>query len=110
MRRWDEVIDLLSPEFATERNKEAGLLLVDAWLGSKKPELALEIIQTLDIDPEMMTDKIKDAMYRTAEGLELAKKYKDALHMYDTICNADINYKDAFDRSDRLYSKIKNLG
>ena len=110
MRRWDEVIDLLSPEFATERNREAGLLLVDAWLGSKKPELALEIIQTLDIDPEMMTDKIKDAMYRTAEGLELAKKYKDALHMYDTICNADINYKDAFDRSDRLYSKIKNLG
>ncbi len=109
-RRWDEVIDLLSPEFATERNLEAGLILVDAWLGNKKPDMALEIIQTLDIDPEMMNDKIKDAMYRTAESLELAKKYKQALHMYDTICNADINYKDAFDRSDRLYSKIKSLG
>ncbi len=106
-RQWDRVIELLSPEFASVRNKDAGMLLVDAWLGNNKPEMALEIIQTLDIDPEMMSDDVKDVFYRTAVALEVNKNYSQALKLYDIICNADINFRDAFDRSDRLYVKMK---
>ncbi|MBQ2592535.1 MAG: hypothetical protein II567_04545 [Candidatus Riflebacteria bacterium] len=106
-RQWDRVIELLSPEFASVRNKDAGMLLVNAWLGNNKPEMALEIIQTLDIDPEMMSDELKDMMYRTALALENNKNYSQALKLYDIICNADINFRDAFDRSDRLYVKMK---
>ena len=98
---------MLSPEFASERNKDSGKILVEAWLAKRKPEMALGVIQALDIDPEMMTVDIKDMMYKTAEALEVSKNYKDALKLYDTICNADINFKDAFDRSDRLYTKMK---
>ena len=83
------------------------MLLVDAWLGNNKPEMALEIIQTLDFDPEMMSEDVKDVMYRTAVALEMNKNYSSALKLYDTICNADINYRDAFDKSDRLYVKMK---
>ncbi len=106
-KKWDQVIDLLSPEFASDRNKEVGMLLVDAWLGSNKPDMALEIIQALDFDPEMMSEEVKDVMYRTAVALEMNKNYPAALKLYDTICNADINYKDAFDKSDKLYVKMK---
>ena len=106
-RQWDRVIELLSPEFASVRNKDAGMLLVNAWLGNNKPEMALEIIQTLDIDPEMMSDEVKDMIYRTAIALENNKNYSQALKLYDVICNADINFRDAFDRSDRLYVKMK---
>ncbi|MBP5468854.1 MAG: hypothetical protein J6Z11_06370 [Candidatus Riflebacteria bacterium] len=106
-KKWDRIIEILSPEFASERNKEVGMLLVDAWLGNNKPEMALEIIQTLDFDPEMMSEDVKDVMYRTAVALEMNKNYSSALKLYDTICNADINYRDAFDKSDRLYVKMK---
>ena len=106
-RQWDRVIELLSPEFASVRNKDAGMLLVNAWLGNNKPDMALEIIQTLDIDPEMMSDEVKDVMYRTALALENNKNYSQALKLYDAICNADINFRDAFDRSDKLYVKMK---
>ncbi|MBR4571255.1 MAG: hypothetical protein IKO19_11410 [Candidatus Riflebacteria bacterium] len=106
-RQWDRVIELLSPEFASARNKDAGMLLVNAWLGNNKPEMALEIIQTLDFDPEMMSDEVKDVMYRTALALENNKNYSQALKLYDEICNADINFRDAFDRSDKLYVKMK---
>ena len=83
------------------------MLLVNAWLGNNKPDMALEIIQTLDIDPEMMSDEVKDVMYRTALALENNKNYSQALKLYDAICNADINFRDAFDRSDKLYVKMK---
>ena len=106
-KKWDRIIEILSPEFASDRNKEVGMLLVDAWLGNNKPEMALEIIQTLDFDPEMMSEEVKDVMYRTAVALEMNKNYSSALKLYDTICNADINYRDAFDKSDRLYVKMK---
>ena len=106
-RQWDRVIKLLSPEFASVRNKDAGMLLVKAWLGNNKPEMALEIIQTLDIDPEMMSEEVKDVIYNTALALENNKNYSQALKLYDLICNADINFRDAFDRSDRLYVKMK---
>ncbi len=107
LNKWNEIIELLSPEFASERNKEVGMLLIEAWLRTGKPEMALEIIQALDFDPEMMSEEIKDVMYRTAMALENNKKYSEALKLYDIICNADINYRDAFDRSDRLYVKMK---
>lgn len=106
-KKWDEVIEVLSPEFASQRNREAGMLLIDAWLNKKQPQMALEIIQTLDFDPEMMSESIKDVLYRTAMALESEKKFAEALKLYDSICNADINYKDAFDRSDKLYAKMK---
>ncbi len=106
-KKWDRIIELLTPEFASVRNKDAGMLLVDAWLGNNKPENALEIIQALDIDPEMMSEDVKDVMYRTAVALETNKNYSQALKLYDVICNVDINFRDAFDRSDRLYVKMK---
>lgn len=106
-KKWDDAIALLTPEFASQRNRDAGMLLVDAWLGKKKPQMANEIIQTLDFDPEIMPENIKDALYRTAVALEMDKKYSDALHLYDVICNSDINYRDAFDRSDKLYARMK---
>ena len=46
-------------------------------------------------------------MYNTALALENNKNYSQALKLYDVICNADINFRDAFDRSDRLYVKMK---
>ena len=104
---WTRVIDLLSPEFASVRNKDVGMILIDAWLGSDKPDMALEIIKALDIDPEMMSEDVKDVIYRTADALENHKNYSEALKLFDLICNVDINYKDAFDRSDALYVKIK---
>lgn len=104
-KKWDEVIELLSNVFASERNIDAGLLLADAWLAKSKAEMAMEIIETLDFDPEIMTDKIKDALYRTGLALEQAKKFDGALRMFDMICNADINFRDAFERSDKIYAR-----
>ena len=106
-RRWDEVISLLSSDFASDRNKEAGIMLANAWLGKNKPMMALEIIETLDFDPELMDDNIKDVLYRIGTALEVEKKLDEALRMYDLICSVDINFKDAFDRSDKIYSRKK---
>ncbi len=106
-KEYNSAIELLSPEFATVRNREVGKVLIDAWLGNNNPGMALDIIHALDIDPEMMSEDIKDIVYRTAEALENNKSYSDALKLYDLICNADINFRDAFDRSDRLYVKIR---
>lgn len=104
--KWQEVIETLSPVFASEREKEAGILLADAHLQNKNAVMAREIIDTLDFDPELMDDETKDILYRVGLALEAAGELKDALRMYDTICNVDINYKEAFDRSDKLYNKV----
>jgi tetratricopeptide (TPR) repeat protein len=106
-KKYAEVIQILNPIYASERNKEVGLLLADALIESKEPVMAMEIIETLDIDPELMSEAIKDILYRTGMALETNKKIDEALRMYDMICNVDINYKDAFDRSDKLYSRKK---
>ncbi|MFZ5950868.1 MAG: hypothetical protein ACOYXC_09180, partial [Candidatus Rifleibacteriota bacterium] len=107
-KKWKEVVDLLSPVYASERSTETGLMLANALLETKEPVMAMEIVDTLDIDPELMNEPIKDAIYRTGIALEGLKKYDEALRMYDMICNVDINYRDAFDRSDKIYSKKKN--
>lgn len=107
-KKWDEVISLLSSDFASDRNKEAGLMLANAWLGKNKPVMALEIIETLDFDPELMSEPIKEVLYRTGMALEVEKKPDEALRMYDLICSVDINFKDAFDRSDKIYSRKKS--
>lgn len=104
-KKWDEVISILSPVFASERNREMGLLLADAWLQKGKAIMAMEIIETLDFDPEIMTDSIKDVLYRTGMALEQEKKLNEALRMFDMICNVDINYRDAFERSDKIYAR-----
>ncbi|MFZ2961099.1 MAG: hypothetical protein WA705_29830 [Candidatus Ozemobacteraceae bacterium] len=103
-KKWDDVVGMLVPIFAGSRRKDVGLLLADAYLHQKKPELAQEILETLDFDQEMMSEEIKDVLYRVAVALEEAKHVPEALKIYDIICNVDINYLDAFDRSDRLYA------
>jgi hypothetical protein len=55
-----------------------------------------------------MGEDIKDVLYRTGVALEKAKLTDEALLIYDMICNVDINYKDAFDRSDKLYNLKKS--
>jgi tetratricopeptide (TPR) repeat protein len=102
---WSGVIETLSPVFASERSKDVGILLSQAHLSNNEPILAMEIIETVDFDPELMGEDLKDVLYQIGVALESAKKYTEALKMYDLICNVDINYKDAFDRSDKLYSK-----
>jgi hypothetical protein len=97
----------LSNDYASNRNKDIGDLLIQAWLGKKNPIMAYELVETLDLDPEILSDSMKDLLYKVATALENDKKYKEALKMYDFICNVDINYKDAFDRSDKLYAKLK---
>jgi hypothetical protein len=102
---WNEVKEMLSPIFASERSRDAGILLSDAHLRLGDTEMSMEIIQTIDIDPELMGEDLKDLLYRIGVELEKEKKIDMALKMYDTICNVDINYKDAFERSDKLYSQ-----
>lgn len=106
-KKWKEVIEILNPIYASERNREVGLMLANALLESKEPLMAMEIVETLDIDPELMTEPIKEILYRTGLALESNKKFDEALKMYDLICNVDINFKDAFDRSDKIYSQRK---
>ncbi|PKL50969.1 MAG: hypothetical protein CVV42_01320 [Candidatus Riflebacteria bacterium HGW-Riflebacteria-2] len=103
--KWEEVVEILSPDFASSRDKDVGVLLASAMLQKNSPVMAMEILETLDFDPEIMTENIKSVLYRTGVALEEGKKYPEALKMYDMICNVDINYKDTFDRSDRLYSR-----
>jgi tetratricopeptide (TPR) repeat protein len=107
-QKWKEVIELLNPLYASERNQEIGLLLANALLETKEAIMAMEIVETLDIDPELMHEPIKDILYRTGLALEGTKKFDEALRMYDLICSADINYKDAFDRSDKIYNQKKS--
>ncbi len=104
-QNWEEVKNILSPIFASERSRDAGILLSDAHLHLGETEMSMEIIQTIDIDPELMGEDLKDVLYRIGLELEKEKKIDMALKMYDTICNVDINYRDAFDRSDKLYSQ-----
>ncbi|MDD3146318.1 MAG: tetratricopeptide repeat protein [Candidatus Riflebacteria bacterium] len=78
-KKWDEVIELLSSDFASERNQLAGLMLADAWLGKNKALMALEIIETLDFDPEIMSERIKDVLYRTGVALEAEKRPDEKL-------------------------------
>jgi tetratricopeptide (TPR) repeat protein len=106
-KRYNELIKLLSPVYASERNRETGVLLANALIETNEPLMAMEIIETLDIDPEIISEDIKDILYRTGVALENKKKTDEALKMYDMICNVDINYKDAFDRSDRIYTSKK---
>jgi tetratricopeptide (TPR) repeat protein len=107
-KKWKEVVEILSPVYASERHKDVGLLLINAYLETEQPLLAKEIIDTLDIDLELMGEDIKDVLYRTGVALEKAKLTDEALLIYDMICNVDINYKDAFDRSDKLYNLKKS--
>lgn len=104
-KNWGEVIDILSPVFASDRNRDIGLLLADAWLQKGNAVNAVEIIETLDFDLELMSDSIKDILYRTGVALEQAKRLDDALKMFDMICNVDINFRDAFERSDKIYAR-----
>lgn len=104
-KSWDEVVNILSPVFASERNRDIGLLLADAWLHKNNAVMSMEIIETLEFDLELMDENIKDVLYRTGIALEQAKKLDEALKMFDMICNVDINFRDAFERSDKIYAR-----
>jgi len=106
-KKWEDVVTLLTPVFASKRTKEIGLLLADAHLRCKKPSLAREIIETLEFDREMMSDDLKDTLYRIGVALESSGDINGALLLYDMICNVDINFRDTFDRSDKLYAGLK---
>ncbi|RCK81093.1 MAG: putative Fe-S oxidoreductase [Candidatus Ozemobacter sibiricus] len=105
--KWEEVVKLLTPVFASRRERAVGILLAEAYLKQRQPILAKEIVETLEFDRELMPEEVKDILYRVAVALEEAKQTEAALTLYDLICNVDINYRDAFDRSDRLYSQRK---
>ncbi|MGM0599886.1 MAG: tetratricopeptide repeat protein [Candidatus Rifleibacteriota bacterium] len=107
-KKWNDVIEILSPVYASERHKDVGLLLINAYIETRQPLLAKEIIDTLDIDIELMSEDTKDILYRTGIALEKAKLTDEALLIFDMICNVDINYRDAFDRSDKLYNLKKS--
>ena len=107
LKKWDDAVAILSGSFATKRSKPVGMALADAYLQLKKPALAKEIIDTLQFDKEMLDNEAKEILYRVGRALEEDGKIREALSMYDVICNVDINYQDAFDRSDQLYNKLK---
>lgn len=106
-KKWDDVVTLLAPAFASRRSQEIGLLLADAYVHLKKTSLAREIIETLEFDREMMSDPLKDQLYRIGVAFEGAGETDGALLIYDMICNVDINFRDTFDRSDKLYATLK---
>ena len=105
--KWEEIVQLLTPKFSSRRDRGMGMLLADAYLKQKKPQLAKEIVDTLEFDKEIMADDLKDLLYRVGVALEDAGKSQEALALYDLICNVDINFRDTFDRSDNLYNKCK---
>lgn len=104
---FDIAIEALSQDYASSRNKEMGFILLEAWLGKGESRAAYEILETLEIDPEIMPEHIKEVLYNVGLALEKDKNYSEALKIYDMLCNVDINYKDVFDRSDKLYAKLK---
>jgi len=106
-KKGKEVIENLAPVFAGQRSKPVGVLLADAYLQTKQADLAKEILETIDCDWEMMSEDLKDICYRVGVALEEQKKPDEALILYDKICNVDIDFRDTFDRSDRLYSERK---
>ncbi len=106
-KKWDEVVKILVPAFATKRTRPVGMLLAEAYLAQSKPELAKEIVDTLEFDRENLGQDMKELLYRIGTNLEDAGKIPEALTVYDIICNVDINYQDTFDRSERLYSLRK---
>lgn len=108
-RKWQEIIDTLSPIFATKRSLEVGLILAEAYLSQNNPLIAKQIIDSIDFDREIMPEIVKETSYKIALALEQINKIEEALELYDMICNVDINYKDAFERSDRLYTLKKQL-
>lgn len=106
-KKWDDVVTILAPAFASRRSQDIGLLLADAYVHLKKTSLAREIIETLELDREMMSDPLKDQLYRIGVAFENAGETDGALLIYDMICNVDINFRDTFDRSDKLYATLK---
>ncbi len=102
--RYQDAIDKLGPIFATNRSHlQVGVILADAYLNQGKADLAKEIVETMSFDRELMPIEIKDLIYRIGVALEELGDPRSALQLYDIICQVDINYKDVFDRSDRLY-------
>lgn len=106
-KKWEDVVTILGPTFASRRSQDIGLLLADAYIHLKKISLAREIIETLEFDRELMSDPLKDQLYRIGVAFESAGDTDGALFIYDMICNVDINFRDTFDRSDKLYAAIK---
>jgi tetratricopeptide (TPR) repeat protein len=104
---FDIAIEALSQDYASNRNKEMGFILLEAWLGKGESKTAYELLETLDLDPEIMPEHVKDLLYQVGLALEKDKNNAEALKIYDMLCNVDINYKDVFDRSDKLYAKLK---
>ncbi|NLM17009.1 MAG: hypothetical protein GX221_04760 [Candidatus Riflebacteria bacterium] len=105
--KFAEAAEILSAEYASQRSFEVGEPLIEALLAQKQPDLALEIFDTLDIDLEMLSAPMKNMIYTLARALEEKNFNKEALRLYDTLCHVDIDFKDAFDRSDKLYNKLK---
>ncbi|MBI3039058.1 hypothetical protein HYY75_08425 [bacterium] len=105
--KWDEVTMLLAPVFAVNRIQEVGIILAESYVHQGKPEMAKGILDTLEFDRELMNDEMKEIIFKVGVALEGAGNFSDALELYDIICNVDINFNDVFDRSDRLYAKVK---
>ncbi|MFC1744076.1 hypothetical protein ACFL35_08780 [Candidatus Riflebacteria bacterium] len=81
-------------------------LLLTCYVQEKEKEKAKDLYNELNWDADLLDLKSKNVLYDLAVLLEEAGSYKESLDIFSKILNADIGFKDSFDRFENLRDKV----
>ncbi len=103
--RFHEAISPLSAAFEGNYQRTcAGALMVRGYLKMHETDTALRVFERMDVFDQPPDEFLLALCYETAEIYEQEERGGDALRLYNFICRNNVNYRDAFQRLERLQS------
>ncbi|PJF38774.1 MAG: hypothetical protein CUN55_16305, partial [Phototrophicales bacterium] len=76
-----------------------------AFKGGKKYDLAVEQLQTLTKELQLMDETKKSAIYELADAFELMGRESEAIEEYKKLYQHDIGYRDVADKINAFYER-----